>query len=237
MSIKNSKKELYFIEEVREDINNIKKGICELKKINSANVDYYTPSRLLADGLEKLMKCIIIIFAWYENNEEFPSERPYEKTHNLIHLKEKIIEKCKSIDYRSKFPAAESDMEFFENDMLLNEILNVLSDFGNQGRYYRLNIITGEIKGKEIEDGWINIENKIAKEKNLMKMLEDPTNLNYVIKQINLEVIKTLERFVRGLSRIFTKADLGDFPKEAICGRPFLYLMDDELGEIKYCNE
>lgn len=49
-----------------------------------------------------------------------------------------------------------------------------------------------------------------------MKMLKDPTNLNYVIEQIYLEVIKTLEMFVRGLARIFTLGNLGKLPSRII---------------------
>lgn len=70
--------------------------------------------------------------------------------------------------------------------------------------------------------------------KDLLKKLND-NETHDIHGEINRELIITLEKFARALSRLFTLADFGDFAKQA-SSLVFDYLMlrDMNLGKTDY---
>ena len=98
-------------------------------------------------------------------------------------------------------------------------------------------VLKGTSNYKDPTKGWDKIESTILQTRgNLLKKLNDG-DLDDVYKEINRELIITLEKFARALARLFTLADFGDFAKQASSlVYDYLMLMDKNLGTKDYQN-
>lgn len=221
--------------ELQTSIKLLQVGLCELQKINGANDFYSLPFQLLSSGFERLMKCIIC-FKWYDNKGCFPTVSEL-KTHDLMLLKSKIISDCISEEIMNKRIATKEDYNLILNDKELDKLLYVLSEFGKYSRYYNLDIVTGNKKpSTDVEGIWEKYElNLINQYPNLKKLFNDNSKIDELYREINKKIISKLERFTRALVRLFTLGGLGN-EAETHTGiiSPFLFLMDDDLGETDY---
>ncbi len=152
----------------------------------------------------------------------------------------RLLSVCAEKDYSSKFPAAKADIDFLKNDKNLREIISLLSDFAQGGRYYNLDIVLeGESDYEDPDREWEKIETTVlelpTREDFLKKLNDGDTEDLGGYKEINLRLIIILERFARSLSRLFNLADFGDFAKQS---SPLVYdylmLMDKDLGSRDY---
>ena len=231
-------RKLCLLREVETSIKLLKKGMGDLQNISGANDFYHTPILLLSSGYERLIKCLLCL-ALRDDEGEF-IEPPYEtskgKGHNLDYLLSRLLSVCEQKNYSSKFPAAKADIDLLSNDKDLIEIIALISEFAQGGRYYNLDmVLKGTSNYKDPAKGWDKIESTILQTReDLLKKLNNG-DLDEVYKEINLELIITLEKFARALARLFTLADFGDFAKQA---SPLVYaylmLMDKELGTNDY---
>jgi hypothetical protein len=101
---------------------------------------------LLASGFERMMNTVICCYH-LEADGEFPKREVFPKGsdgHNLELLLNQIRQKCFSGDYIARFPAAETDIAFLQNDPQLLAIAKILPDFGHSARYYNLKVVLGE---------------------------------------------------------------------------------------------
>jgi len=222
--------------EVETSIKLLKKGMGDLQKISGANDFYHAPILLLSSGYERLIKCLLCL-ALMDDNGKF-KEPPYKisKGHDLDYLLDRLLSVCAEKNYSSRFPAAKADIDLLSKGTDLRKIISLLSDFAQGGRYYNLDIVSkGTSTYKDPAKGWDKIETTILQtRKDLLKKLNDG-DLDDVYKEINRELIITLKRFARALARMFTKADFGDFAKQA---SPLVYdylrLMNEDLGKREY---
>lgn len=226
--------------EVETSIKLLKKGMGDLQKISGVNDFYHAPILLVSSGYERLIKCLLCL-AFMDDNGEF-KEHPYEtsrkKGHNLDYLLDSLLSVCAEKNYSSRFPAAKADIDFLSKDTDLRKIISILSDFAQGGRYYNLDIVLkGTSTYEDPARGWDEIETTILQtRKDLLKKLSDG-DLDDAYKEINRELIITLERFARALARLFTLADFGDFAKRASpVVYDYLMLMDKDLGARNYQN-
>ena len=224
--------------EVETSVKLLKKGMGDLQNIGGANDFYYAPILLLSSGYERLIKCLLCL-AFMDENMNF-TETPYDpkgrEGHNLDLLLKKLLAVCEEKNYSSRFPAAKVDFDLLDKDKDLRKIVSLLSGFAQGGRYYNLDIVLkGTSKYKDPTRMWQEIEMVILQtRKDLLKKLNDNYTYN-IHREINRELIITLEKFARALSRLFTLADFGDFAKQA---SPLVYdylmLMDRDLGTRDY---
>jgi len=233
-------KEICLLMEVEISIKLLKKGMGDLQKISGANDFYHAPILLLSSGYERLIKCLLCL-ALMDNYGEF-KKPPYKTSkgrgHNLNYLLDKLLSVCAEKNYSSKFPAAKVDIDLLSNDKNLRKIISLLSDFAQGGRYYNLDIVLeGASTYKDPAKGWDKIETTILKNReDLLKKLHDG-DLDDVYKEINRELIVTLEKLARALARLFTLANFGDFAKKASSlVYDYLMLMDKDLGTRAYRN-
>ncbi|MBR9702216.1 hypothetical protein GOV13_04825 [Candidatus Pacearchaeota archaeon] len=226
------------MEEVENSIKSLKRGMGDLQKISGANNFYHAPILLLSSGYERLIKCLLCLALMDDSGEV--KGKPYEisRGHELDYLLERLLSICKEKKYSSKFPAAEEDIDLLTNDKHLRKIISILSDFAQGGRYYNLDIVwKGTSNFEDPSKGWEKIETVILKKrKDLQNRLgKNDSQLDYVFKEINRELIITLEKFTRALARLFIRADFGDFAKRASTWvTDYLLLRDDELGTTDY---
>jgi hypothetical protein len=224
--------------EVETSVKLLKKGMGDLQNIGSANDFYHAPILLLSSGYERLMKCLLCLAFMDENMN--PTEKAYypkgRKGHDLTLLLKKLIEVCEKKGYSSKFPKAKEDIELLSKDEDLRKIVTLLSDFAQGGRYYNLDIVLyGTSTYKDPTTMYQKIERAILQKRNELSKKLTEGDTDYVHREINRELIITLEKFTRALSRLFTLADFGDFAKQASAlVYDYLMLRDDDLGTRDY---
>lgn len=235
------RRKLCLLNEIETSVKFIKMGLGDLQKIGDDN-DFYEGSILpLSFGLEKLLKCLIVIKYW-NNQAELKKLHNNawtgKKGHNLELLLEEIIDLCEKDNYSSKFPAAKVDLDFILGNEDLKNLISVLSDFAQGGRFYNLDLIMLGFTDEKINpsDGWQKIEASILYNRSDLKeeFVKDPIAAN-VGPEIVKETICILERFLRSISRLFTLADFGDLAKQV---SPkvfdFLFLKDEDIGRKIY---
>jgi len=227
--------------EVDTSIRLIKKGFAELQQINGSNDFYHPPILLISSGFERLMKCILCLRHLHIEKKYPPSRHLIKcggkKGHDLSELLQHIIDICEETDYGAKRPAIRDDMNFLIKNLRLHNIIQILSDFAQGGRYYYLDTVTNGNSGfDEPGDKWQELETEICLEnKEIKKLMKDPKKADEMYIEINKILIIYLERFARALCRIFT---LGALDK--IAGQcysyisDFLNLMDENLGKTDY---
>lgn len=228
-------------EEVNISIKLLQLGFCELQKIDSENDFYHLPFLLLSSGFERLIKCIIC-FKFLKNEGRFPTLKEVKGSsngHNLLYLKNKVINECISEKTATKRPATKADYNFISKDEDLNRIINILSEFGQYARYHNFNIVMGSKPlVQSAKDKWEEYEIEILKEDNLLSTYIKGNKLDEAYEKINRKIISRLEKFARVLTRQFTLGNLGEEAK-IYTGviSPFLYLRDEQIGKIDYCNK
>lgn len=134
-------KDIALLNELENSVKLIELGLGELQNLDKNQRHYFVPFQLLSQGFERFMKCYICLGHEHQENR-YPIQK-YLKTdlgHNLLTLKNEICEKYfKDFEH----PDLIKDYEFLTKDDELSELLSILSEFGDQARYYNFNVITG----------------------------------------------------------------------------------------------
>ena len=150
-------KTVALIEEFETSHKLLQLGFGELQNINMGNDFYFLPFQLLSQGFERLFKAYICI-GYFQHNKKLPDYKLLKSlSHDLRKLFDEIIDK-----YYIKYtpPIFEEDWDFiFSKKSLIREIIDILSDFGQQARYYNFNLITSNPKlGKSPKERWSKLE-------------------------------------------------------------------------------
>ena len=207
--------------ELRTAVGLTKYGFASLQAINMANDFYHLPLLLLASGLERLCKCALCCKSLKEKSRFLTRKELKNRfRHSLADLLMTICGDCFPDEYLQR-PCAKADRDFIANDPLLKKVVACLSNFGAGGRYYDLDILSGEDNVCESPEAqWQQIEN----------MMEETD-----YKDINRRIVGNVERLVRALCRLFTLGPLGE-EAGRYCGtlNDFLNLRDSDLGTKNY---
>ncbi len=224
----------FLTEEVFVAVRLIEEGLGYLQRISPANDFYHAPMQLLASGIERLLKCAIA-YGVIARTGMFPEKEDIEHTHAVTPLLGRVIREAFDEEYLKR-PAAREDLEFIRNDQVLAAILRTLGYFGDTGRYWNLNITMG--KGHAIpspETEWAAMELIVADELDVAIMTLDPEGLRAFYERLNKRLTEVIERFVRGISRLFTLSNIAEQAKVVTAHiGPFLYLTDEALGTREY---
>lgn len=160
IEINNLEIKLFYLKNiVVESKELIELGLKYLLKVNFRNKDEWAYSiflLFLSRGFELLMKAMIC-YKTYESNHDSKDENTYFPStvflkenigHNLVRLKDLIIQNYKGIEKRENkanerlIKELTKDCYFLLNDKNLLSLLELFSDYARQGRYYELNMIT-----------------------------------------------------------------------------------------------
>jgi len=232
-------KQIAISEEVRNSIRLIEIGLGNLQRIDGSNDFYHAAFLTLSSGFERLMK-IIICFYKYEVDGNYPTMVYFKtkgKGHDLVFLLEKITKECFNSKYLNKVPAARKDIMFLNEDEQLLETVKILTRFGLSTRYYNLNIVLGVNSTLlSSEQEWKKLESTILDSKNKYSdLMRNEINLDEAYSIITTNLVIRLEMFARALVRLFTLGGLGvDAKRNSGFIKPFLNLMDRDLGKRKY---
>lgn len=224
------------INEIQRAHDLVVHGLAALQAIGGANDFYDLPFLLLASGLERLCKCILIIDHLHKT-ESLP---PHEKIRTYVHALDKLVDDVKSQSFVGEYlkrPIAREDLDFLSNDRVLAQIVEYLRDFAKGGRYYDLDAILAKPQGDmSPQEKWKEMElDVIMADPSLKELLTRPGPKDELHEQVNTHFVVILERLVRALTRTFTLGPASGTARE-YHGQfyKFIVLEDSELGRTKY---
>jgi hypothetical protein len=136
-------KTMCLIEELETARNLITYGFGELQEIRMENDFYHLPQQLLSGGFERLMKCYFCLVHEARHGQYPDTSFLKNLGHDLQKLKQKLVDNYFATN---DIPLLRDDFEYLRNDVLLESIIHILSEFGKQARYYNLDIVTGSQK-------------------------------------------------------------------------------------------
>lgn len=207
-------RKLSLMDDLRQAHDSIINGWGELQNIGLANDRYYEAFRLLSIGLESLLKSCFCIIHKSESGS-YPKSIKQKFGHDLHELKKFTIEKY------TKTINNPEEVSFLCNDFFLDEIIQLLSKFAKNARYYNLDVVTTGINctTPNVIEEWQELEVAIAKKLHIcwMSLEIDP------YPEINAFIIGKLERFIKDIVDIlftppawsecqtYIAAILGDF--------------------------
>lgn len=234
-------KDIYLYDELQTAFKLIELGFGEFQNLDIANNFYHLPFQLLSSGFERLMKCHICL-GYYEIHDTYPDidylKRCGGKTgHDLIKLKNTI---ATSFFSTHNIPVLQEDLDLLKNDKDLEQLIDLLSEFGKYARYYNLDIVTSSAKPSiDVKLRWEDYENNLLTlNPKLLHELGNFETQDKIFYYTNRIILIKLEQFTRAICRQFTMGKLG---KKALQFSsilfPFILLKDDELGNRNYRKE
>lgn len=238
------KASLSLTNELRTAVGLLKYGLGSLQAIDMANDFYHLPLLLLASGLERLCKCVLLL-QYHTSHGCFPPRNWLkDRGHNLTRLIDEIARKCCPEEV-PHCRALGQDQEFITSDPIVTRLIQILAQFGSGGRYHDLDTVCGERQeGPSPEQEWQELEMAIVRnDPALNAKLEELQSGNIqgirsLYPEINSRLQATLERLIRALCRLLTLnpmlRDQGRKFSPQLCD--FLFLCDDELGSKNYAD-
>ncbi|MDP9343002.1 MAG: hypothetical protein M3Q23_13130 [Actinomycetota bacterium] len=190
---------------------------------------------LLASGLERLMK-VVLCLAVLQDQGRFPNPSDIPATHDLVRLLDVVIATCFDDAYLER-PAAQEDLAYIRDDERLRQVVRALAEFGDQARYYNLDVVTGRsLPFRPPDEAWGDIEHAVLEE-NPFWVVEFTTDsgLEAHSDRMARTLVVAIERLIRALVRLFTLSRIA--PEARLhTGRiaSFLRLTDEHLGSTLY---
>ena len=221
-------------EELGASMELLKSGFGHLQEIDMGTTFYHLPHQLMASGFERLMKCYLAL-VHKGRHGTYPNQGTMKSLgHDLETLLKRICTQSFGGTHR---PLVADDFQFITNDNTLKECIRILSLFGQQGRYYNLDIVAG-VKQPPIDprSEWQKLE---ASVEDPVPYLNDPESMyRDYFPRVHSLLIGKMERLIRAIAIQFTlggHADAsGEMSSLSILCSDFSKLRDDEFGTIDY---
>jgi hypothetical protein len=229
--------ELALIQETETSVFLIHEGLLALNGLSGANDFYHGPLGLLAQGFERLMK-VVMCLGRLESEGTLPTPREMKKYgHNLLALADAIADSSERTGYADSRPAARLDIDFITNDQQLRELLPVLTDFGEWGRYYNLDTLlnrTGHVATRDDPAAsFQRIESRVFDHHPEWIAKMKGRGFDDAYSGVKAELTATLQRLARALCRMFTLGPLGDRGQRLLgLVKVFLFLRDEDLHKL-----
>lgn len=226
-------KHLLLLEELETSSKLVSLGLGELQNLDQGNDFYFLPFQLLSQGFQRAMKGYVCL-GHLEKQNKYPNYKYLKNLgHDLSNLKAEIL----NVYFFEDHPTLKSDLHFLRNDTELDELLNILSEFGKMARYYNFDVITNSSKPPiNAKALWTKFENKFlfSKDGAIDKLMDWDIN-NEVHGEVSRHIIIIFERLMAGLGRQFLFGGLGEKGKQF--SNPFFdfaMLYEQELGQKDY---
>jgi hypothetical protein len=187
--------------------------------------------QLLSGGIERLLKIILILRSRAVNQRPLTTKELKGLGHNINELHSQVIQQCFTDEYLGR-PIAQWDLDFMNNDPMLTEALDILSDFGMFGRYAYMDATSDPAKlGNAPDRRWDSLE------MDQIDSGEFHTSDDQALKKkMTQPLVTCLERYIRAQTRIMTHA-ISDESKSMTSGiifGKFRGLDDNNLGTTTY---
>ena len=96
---------------------------------------------LVSLGLERLLKLTMAMILHGEGAKPSSQDFKNDYGHRRSELLNDIIGKARADAFLMKWKAFRDDIDFCASDRHFREMLNILEEFGTQGRYHNLNMV------------------------------------------------------------------------------------------------
>jgi hypothetical protein len=200
-----NKKELAINEEVRTAYTLINQGLIVLMEMKENANHFHLPLFLISNGLERLMKCILL-FDYHSENKKYPNDKKYfkrvsEDRFMSGHELDILFDSIKKI-YKKNAPFIISkdikeDLRFINTNYLPNKLLKLLSQFATETRYHNLNLLLGakNVTLKSPEIVFLNLLKEIQKNEFPELNSENYKIFDLCIREVFISIIK-ITRFL-----------------------------------------
>jgi hypothetical protein len=212
-------------------------GMDALHDLDAANDFHHLPMQLLSQGFERLLK-VTYALAVREHSGELPTVAEFKRRygHDLTKINSALIELVASNDEYANRPVVRDDLDFLSTDPDLARVLKLLSSFGTWSRYYNLGVLLDPSSVADENDpalAWQAMEHDALQGMpNGIERLGQPAEQDDLFQEIYEEIAKTLDRFTRAISRMWTLGPLGSEGQRHMgLIKEFLFLRDEELGQ------
>ena len=226
-------KSLSLLEELETSRDLIKAGFGSLQEIDGGNDFYHIPHLLIASGLERLMKCFIILVE-YSRTGSYPDHKMIKNLgHNLVDILKKVCDEYFDGNARSFL---QDELTFLREDRVLTECVQILSGFGMKGRYYNLDVVTGKtLEQIDPKEEWNKLEDSLEC---VDFDQHDQPSWNEYHPKVNAKLLYVLERMVRAIALQFTLGNHGPHQKMirqmSSVYVEFISIMEKDIGTKDY---
>ena len=225
---------LCLLEELESSRDLIKSGFGHLQEVDMSNTFYHLPHQLMASGLERFMKCYVLLI--YEGRHGSYPNNAYVKRlgHNLQKLLKLI---CTDWYGGTERTWVQQELDFIATDPILHECIHILSLFGQKARYHNLDVVSGVANPPiDPKDEWTALESAVE---DATPFLSDQEALHRdYYPRVHSRVIAKMERLVRAVAMQFTLG--GHIDKNGTIRRlsnvygEFSNIRDEALGTTDY---
>lgn len=225
------------IEEVEASFNLIITGLKNLKEQKSGTLNNHVTLQLLASGIERLLKILILLKdkhltgSFPELKKARTRFKDYDNGHGIEKMLNELLIYSDSSKLMLKIPMVVEDMEYLKQDKDFRTFIRIITDFSIQQRYYYIDTIVLENQNNSI--------NPFKEFKRLIYSFSDNVDVSKLTYNEEEELlinntIVCIEKGVRAISRFFTHG-LGDLGRQYYNNfSSFILLNDKELGSLKY---
>ncbi|MCD4707657.1 MAG: hypothetical protein K8S62_07945 [Candidatus Sabulitectum sp.] len=200
-------------EEVRISSELISTGIKLIQEEHYYNESIDVPLILLANGLERLLKCIFCFYT-LENTGKLPTIATIKKdfNHNIAKLFEYVFSHCYSEDFIRK-GTTQKDLQFFRTNPVFQGLVRVINNFALRDRYANLDLILCENlpKSRNPDDAWGKwIELVLMQEYLEMQHLSITDNKEFR-RQSSRFVVASLNRLMFSFVHLMIRGKIGKY--------------------------
>lgn len=200
-------------EEVKISSELISTGIKLIQEEHYYNEAIDVPLILLANGLERLLKCIFCFYT-LENTGKLPTIVTIKNdfNHNIAKLFEYVFSHCYSDDFTSKGTNQE-DLHFFRTNPVFQGLVNAINDFALRDRYANLDLILCENlpKSRNPDDAWGKwIELVLMQEYPEMQQLSITNNKEFR-RQSSRYIVASLNRLMYSFVHLMILGKIGEY--------------------------
>ncbi len=229
---------LALIDELESATKLVELGVAELHGLSLSHDFHHLPLQLLSQGLERFLK---LTFAMAElgGSGALPSlQRVKRYGHDLARLTDDVVALAELRAQYARRRVVQEDLGFIRSDADFRRLLTQLAEFGEGGRYHRLDELLdpdGVDPDSDPRRAWEDLESHfIRRLPDGLERIASVERSEEVHREAIISIATLVERFARAISRMWT---LGALPEEALTysnsvGK-FLYLGDEQLGQSR----
>lgn len=225
---------LAIIVETETAVGLLKIGMGRIQKLADDHIFFHPQMLLVSSGLERLGKTALAL-----RKSHIEGAIPRELGRNLGHNLGRIYERVAQDSYDAEFlaqPIPSNDHQYLTDNIRLQSIINLLSDYGMGGRYYDLDGLLGIEPGRdEPALRWEQIEGDIARDEGIYEQMLDPRQQPCALQIVSTRIVIYIEKLIAAIARLYWWGQLG--PDGTRAGSPLYdYLVMEEavFGSTKY---
>lgn len=212
----------------------VEHGIAGLERMHPPYDDIFSPLLLLASGVERLCKITLWLRAFRAGSPLTLSD--FKKfSHQVKPLVGQVVTDCFSAEYL-RYSAPRLDYEFLKGDANLRGLLDLVSEFGESGRYYHLNLLVQEGEPNSSPSRrWRAWDDALVRGNQRLEDLAFSGGGGYAYYYaVSVERRKLVERFLRAICRLYSPIVLDAVGVSSPSMLRWAELPDEALGKTDY---